>query len=62
MPDPNVAEARRYCARCGSPVGRSRDGAPGRTEGYCSHCRAPFSFSPKLRAGEVVAEQYEVVG
>jgi serine/threonine-protein kinase PknG len=64
MADPKVAEQRRFCGRCGSPVGRSRPGAdaPGRSEGFCRHCGAPFSFTPKLRAGDVVAEQYEVVG
>ena len=62
MTEPTVAESRRYCGRCAGPVGRSRDGAPGRSEGFCRHCGAPFSFTPKLRAGEVVADQYEVVG
>jgi serine/threonine-protein kinase PknG len=62
LDDPAVAEARRFCARCSEPVGRSRDGAPGRTEGFCRNCGARFSFAPKLAAGEVVAGQYEVVG
>jgi serine/threonine-protein kinase PknG len=62
MPDPQVAEGRRFCARCGGAVGRSHGGAPGRAEGFCRHCGARFSFTPKLRAGDVVAEQYEVVG
>jgi serine/threonine-protein kinase PknG len=62
MADPKVAEHRRFCGRCGSPVGRGRDGRQGRTEGFCRRCGAPFSFSPKLRTGDVVAEQYEVVG
>ena len=62
MEDPMVAETRRFCARCGSSVGRGRDGGPGRTEGFCPRCGARFSFAPKLRAGDVVAEQYEVVG
>jgi serine/threonine-protein kinase PknG len=62
MPDPRVAEGRRFCGRCGGAVGRSHGGAPGRAEGFCRHCGAPFSFTPKLHAGEVVAEQYEVVG
>ena len=57
-----VAESRRFCARCGEPVGRGRDGAPGRTEGFCRKCGAPFSFAPKLAAGDLVAGQYEVVG
>ena len=57
-----VPESRRFCARCDEPVGRARDGAPGRTAGFCRKCGTPFSFEPKLRAGELVAGQYEVVG
>jgi serine/threonine-protein kinase PknG len=62
MVDPTVAEQRRFCSRCGSSVGRGRDGVPGRAEGFCRRCGAGFSFTPKLRRGDVVAEQYEVVG
>ena len=62
MADPKVAERQRFCRRCGGAVGRSRDGAPGRTAGFCTRCGTPFSFEPRLRAGDVVAEQYEVVG
>ena len=36
---------------CDEPVGRGRDGAPGRTEGYCRKCGAPFSFAAKLARG-----------
>ena len=57
-----VPESRRFCARCDEPVGRGRDGAPGRTTGFCRKCGAPFSFEPKLGAGDLVAGQYEVVG
>jgi serine/threonine-protein kinase PknG len=62
MPDPHVAESKRYCARCDAPVGRSRDGRPGRSEGFCPQCGAPYSFTPKLSAGDLVAGQYEVAG
>jgi serine/threonine-protein kinase PknG len=62
MRDPNVPENRRFCARCDSPVGRGRDGQPGRTSGFCRKCGAAFSFHPKLAAGDVVAGQYQVVG
>jgi serine/threonine-protein kinase PknG len=62
MADPHVAESRRSCSRCASPIGRGRDGAAGRTEGFCPRCGAPFSFTPKLRGGDVVGDQYEVVG
>ena len=57
-----VPESRRFCARCDEPVGRGRDGAPGRTSGFCRKCGAAFSFEPQLKAGELVAAQYEVVG
>ncbi|WP_449065747.1 protein kinase domain-containing protein, partial [Planomonospora algeriensis] len=62
--DPEVPEDRRFCGApdCGRPVGRSRDGRPGRTEGFCPHDGTPFSFTPKLREGDLVAGQYEVKG
>jgi serine/threonine-protein kinase PknG len=62
MKDPQVPEDRRFCPSCGNPVGRSRAGHPGRTDGFCPKCRNPFSFSPKLKAGDLVAGQYEVAG
>ncbi len=51
MADPQVAESRRFCAVCSEPVGRSRDGAPGRGEGFCRKCGTPFSFTPSSRPG-----------
>jgi serine/threonine-protein kinase PknG len=62
MTDANVAESHRFCASCRDPVGRGRDGSPGRTEGFCRTCGAPFSFMPKLARGDIVSAQYEVVG
>ena len=62
MADPQVPEDRRFCPNCGKPVGRSRGDRPGRPEGFCPNCRNPFSFTPKLNAGDVVAGQYEVAG
>ncbi|MFI0480471.1 tetratricopeptide repeat protein [Actinomadura sp. 9N215] len=62
MERPEVPENRRYCSRCDEKVGRSRGGRPGRTEGFCRHCGHPFSFTPKLRAGELIGGQYEVLG
>jgi len=62
MADPKVAEHERFCSNCGNPVGRGRDGAPGRTEGFCRQCGAGYSFTPKLAPGELVAGQYEVLG
>ena len=62
MVNPEVAEDKRVCPTCGSPVGRSHDGRPGRTEGFCPQCRSPFSFTPKLVTGDLVGGQYEVAG
>jgi serine/threonine-protein kinase PknG len=64
LEDPQVPERKRYCSKgeCGAPVGRSRGDRPGRTEGFCTKCGHPYSFTPKLRTGDVVHGQYEVAG
>ncbi len=62
LANPMVPEDRRNCPTCGNAVGRSRGDQPGRTEGFCPKCRSPFSFSPKLKAGDLVGGQYEVAG
>ena len=62
LTNPSVPENKRFCPQCGEPVGRGRDGKPGRTTGFCANCRHPFSFDPKLKAGDLVAGQYEVAG
>ncbi|MFD4994605.1 serine/threonine-protein kinase [Streptomyces buecherae] len=61
---PEVPERKRFCSRseCGAPVGRARGARRGRTEGFCTKCGHPYSFVPKLRRGDVVHGQYEVVG
>ncbi|NEB80601.1 protein kinase, partial [Streptomyces sp. SID14478] len=61
---PEVPERKRFCSRsdCGAPVGRARGERPGRTEGFCTKCGHPYSFVPKLSAGDIVHGQYEVVG
>ncbi|MFC4906311.1 serine/threonine-protein kinase [Actinomadura gamaensis] len=61
-PNPEVPEHRRFCGSCGEKVGRSRGDRPGRTEGFCPKCGAPFSFTPKLSPGDMVHRQYEVLG
>ncbi|MFF4008207.1 tetratricopeptide repeat protein [Streptomyces sp. NPDC001717] len=64
LENPEVPERKRFCSRsdCGAPVGRARGDRPGRTEGFCTKCGHPYSFVPKLRAGDVVRGQYEVAG
>ena len=60
--DPTVAESSRFCGSCNRPVGRSRAGRPGLAEGYCPHDGTRYSFLPRLRAGAVIGERYEVIG
>ncbi|MFF4299906.1 tetratricopeptide repeat protein [Streptomyces sp. NPDC001601] len=64
LDNPEVPERKRFCSRadCGAPVGRARGERPGRTEGFCTKCGNPYSFVPKLKGGDVVHGQYEVVG
>ncbi|HEY8978826.1 MAG TPA: serine/threonine protein kinase, partial [Streptomyces sp.] len=64
LDNPEVPERKRFCSRsdCGAPVGRSRGERAGRTEGFCTKCGHPYSFVPKLKAGDVVHGQYEVAG
>ncbi|MGX1882572.1 tetratricopeptide repeat protein [Streptomyces sp. NPDC055287] len=64
MTNPEVPERKRFCSRsdCGAPVGRSRGDRKGRTEGFCTKCGHPYSFVPKLGAGDIVHGQYEVMG
>ena len=60
-----VSEDKRVCSSCGRPVGRSTPDRPGRTKGFCGNCRTPFDFTtnaPALAAGDLVADQYEIVG
>jgi serine/threonine-protein kinase PknG len=64
LTDPQVPETQRFCGNsdCSQPVGRARDGNPGRTEGFCTSCGSPFSFVPKLSRGDLIGGQYEVRG
>ncbi|WP_431197152.1 tetratricopeptide repeat protein [Streptomyces flavusporus] len=64
LENPEVPERKRFCSRsdCGAPVGRARGDRPGRTEGFCTKCGHPYSFVPKLKAGDVVHGQYQVMG
>ncbi|MGH3938278.1 MAG: tetratricopeptide repeat protein [Pseudonocardiaceae bacterium] len=64
LDEPEVSERRRFCADpdCNAPVGRSKNGRPGRVHGFCPQCGREFSFSPLLAPGDLVAAQYEVRG
>lgn len=62
LADPLVPEGKRFCWRCGEPVGRTTPRAPGADVGTCPNCGAPFDFRPALGPGDLVADQYEVQG
>jgi serine/threonine-protein kinase PknG len=62
LANPQVPEEKRYCSNCGAKVGRGREGSPGRPEGFCTKCGHHYSFTPKLSPGEVLHDQYEVLG
>lgn len=55
-----VAEAHRFCPdpSCRQPVGRGRDGEPGRTAGFCPHCGTRFDFARP--DGLTIAGRYDV--
>ncbi|QLY30737.1 serine/threonine-protein kinase [Nocardia huaxiensis] len=62
LADPVVAEGRRFCWRCGKPVGRATPTRVSATVGVCEICGAPYDFRPSLYSGDVVAGQYEIQG
>ncbi len=65
LADPHVPEEERFCGKRGctdTKVGRSIDGGPAPTEGFCPVCGTPFSFSPRLEPGDVVDGRYQVLG
>ncbi|WP_433475076.1 serine/threonine protein kinase [Spirillospora sp. CA-142024] len=51
MADPQVPEHRRFCNACGEPVGRGRNGRPGRTEGFRPKCGAAYSCRIRALTG-----------
>ncbi|MGX1808639.1 tetratricopeptide repeat protein [Nocardia sp. NPDC055321] len=62
LADPVVAQGRRFCWRCGKPVGRATAGRAATAAGTCDTCGAAFDFRPSLYPGDRVAGQYEIQG
>jgi len=62
LTDPAVAQGRRFCWRCGKPVGRAAPGHAETAVGVCETCGAPYDFRPYLRQDDVVGGQYEIQG
>jgi serine/threonine-protein kinase PknG len=58
-----VPESKRFCLRCGQPVGRGKDGKPGLTKGFCPRCGTSYMFTPPLVRGELVGKEqrYEII-
>lgn len=74
VPPPPLTEVVRTTARppdsgmpcgvetCTGTIGLSYDGGPAPDHGYCPQCGTPFDLRPQLRPGDVVGEQYRVLG
>ena len=60
--DPEVPEDRRVCSKCGKPVGRATKTEPATTQGVCESCGQRFDFNPAILPGQLIGNQYEVVG
>ena len=54
MADPSVPDNKRYCPNCNAKLNHPK--------GFCPMCGTEYSFVPSLKAGDVVAGQYEVKG
>ncbi len=54
MPDPVVPDRKRYCNNCNAKLNHEK--------GFCPMCGQEYSFVPTLKAGDVVAGQFEVKG
>ncbi|MBB4917003.1 serine/threonine-protein kinase [Streptosporangium saharense] len=59
--DPSRVRLNRRCRR-GHVINFTYAGQPVVLRGFCPTCKTPFDFTPRLAPGELVADQYEVVG
>jgi serine/threonine-protein kinase PknG len=65
LDNPQVPERKRFCPNpeCCHQVGRTRNGRPGRVEGFCPQCGTRYSFRPLLQPGALVGDgQFQVEG
>jgi serine/threonine-protein kinase PknG len=65
MADPKVPWQKRYCSNincehCEVPLFAVEEKA--KEKGFCLKCGTPYDFRPGLKAGDLVADQYEVKG
>jgi len=54
MATPEVPPHKRHCPHC--------DAAVNRTKGFCPACGTAYDFVPRLKAGDVVCDKYEIKG
>ncbi len=54
MADTRIPDSKAVCPNCGNRVNPDKR--------FCSNCGAEYSFRPSLKAGDVLADQYEVKG
>lgn len=54
MADPSVPDSKRYCPNCNQKLNHAK--------GFCPNCGNEYSFIPSLKAGDIVAGQYEIKG
>ncbi|RLU94572.1 serine/threonine protein kinase [Streptomyces griseocarneus] len=62
--DPQVPLGGKTCGHegCTAVVGRPYKTEPALATGFCRECGHPFDFTPRLAAGDLVGEQYRVIG
>ncbi|MBY8849344.1 serine/threonine-protein kinase [Saccharothrix longispora] len=62
--DPDVPTSGRICGKngCTAEIGVGYAGQPAQAEGYCPMCGEPYSFRPSLHEGDLVGDQYLVLG
>ncbi len=60
--DLRIPEEHRKCPKCEEPVGVGHEGQPSLVEGRCPYDGTPYSFVPRLRKDDVLADRYRVEG
>ncbi|WP_413115557.1 tetratricopeptide repeat protein [Streptomyces sp. CY1] len=64
MDDPHPPSRGQTCGweGCEEIVGAPYAGQPALSRGYCPRCRHPFDFAPRLSPGNLLGDQYRVIG
>ncbi|MBL1113942.1 protein kinase [Streptomyces sp. 110] len=64
MDDPHPPSRGQTCGweGCDAVVGAPYAGQSALSRGYCPRCRHPFDFTPRLSPGDLLGDQYRVIG